>query len=79
MNVFTVYTKIGCPFCTKVKSALELAELQYVELKLGRDFQREEFYNKFGDGSTFPQVSIDGKSIGGCVDTVKYLKENNLV
>jgi len=79
MNVFTVYTKIGCPFCTKVKSALELAELQYVELKLGRDFQRDEFYNKFGEGSTFPQVSIDGKSIGGCVETVKYLKENRLV
>lgn len=79
MNVFTVYTKIGCPFCTKVKSALELAELQYVELKLGRDFQKVEFYDKFGEGSTFPQVSVDGKSIGGCVETVKYLKENNLV
>ena len=79
MNVFTVYTKIGCPFCTKVKSALELAELQYVELKLGRDFQKVEFYDKFGNGSTFPQVSVDGKSIGGCVETVKYLKENNLV
>lgn len=79
MNVFTVYTKIGCPFCTKVKSAFELAELQYVELKLGRDFQKVEFYDKFGEGSTFPQVSMDGKSIGGCVETVKYLKENNLV
>jgi len=79
MNVFTVYTKIGCPFCTKVKLALELAELQYVELKLGRDFQRSDFYDKFGEGSTFPQVSIDGVSIGGCSETVKYLKENNLV
>jgi glutaredoxin len=79
MNVFTVYTKIGCPFCTKVKAALELAELQYVELKLGRDFQKVEFYDKFGEGSTFPQVSMDGKSIGGCAETVKYLKENNLV
>jgi glutaredoxin len=62
-----------------VKSALELAELQYVELKLGRDFQRSDFYDKFGEGSTFPQVSIDGVSIGGCSETVKYLKENNLV
>ena len=31
------------------------------------------------EGSTFPQVSVDGNSIGGCVETVKYLKENNLV
>jgi glutaredoxin len=79
MNVFTVYTKIGCPYCTKVKSALQLAELQYVELKLGTDFQRNEFYDKFGQGSTFPQVSVDDKNIGGCMETVKYLRENNLV
>jgi len=79
MNVFTVYTKIGCPYCTKVKSALQLAELQYIELKLGTDFQRNEFYDKFGQGSTFPQVSVDDKNIGGCMETVKYLRENNLV
>lgn len=79
MNNFTVYTKIGCPFCTKVTSVLELAELQYVEYKLGRDFNREEFYIKFGNGATFPQVVVNDTRIGGCQETVKYLKENNLV
>ena len=38
MNQFTVYTKIGCPYCTKVIAALGLAEQQFVEYKLGRDF-----------------------------------------
>jgi len=79
MNVFTVYSKNGCPYCTKVKSALQLAELQYIELKLGTDFQKSEFYDKFGQGSTFPQVICDDKNIGGCMETVKYLRENNLV
>jgi glutaredoxin 3 len=79
MNVFTIYTKIGCPYCTKVKSVLQLAELQYVELELGRDYQRSEFYDKFGQGSTFPQVIHDEKKLGGCQETVKYLRENNLV
>ncbi|QBP05929.1 glutaredoxin [Synechococcus phage S-H68] len=79
MKVFTVYSKNGCPYCTKVVSALQLAELQYVELKLDRDFDKNQFYADFGQGSTFPQVSVDGKTIGGCMETVKYLKENKLV
>ena len=50
-DIFTVYTKIGCPYCTKVTSVLQLAELQYIEYKLGRDFEYEEFYEKFGENS----------------------------
>ena len=79
MNNFTVYTKIGCPFCTKVISVLKLSELQYVEYKLGRDFDKEQFYDKFGVGATFPQVVVNDTRLGGCQETVKYLKENNLV
>lgn len=78
-DVFTVYTKIGCPYCTKVTNVLQLAELQYVEYKLGRDFQYEEFYEKFGEGSTFPRISYGNELLGGCQETVQYLKENQLV
>jgi len=78
-NNFAVYTTIGCPYCTKVTSALQLAEQRYVEYKLGRDFERDEFYSEFGQGATFPQIQVDGKKLGGCAETVKYLKENDLV
>ena len=76
---FTVYSKDGCPYCIKVQQVLQLAELQYVVYKLNTDFTREEFYAEFGEGSTFPQVMVDEKRIGGCSDTVEYLKEQNLV
>tara|TARA_B000000532_G_C18703279_1_gene334931 strand:- start:437 stop:682 length:246 start_codon:yes stop_codon:yes gene_type:complete len=79
ISEYQVYSKIGCPYCTKVKSVLELAELRFVEYKLGRDFTREEFYSHFGEGATFPRVKLDDTLIGGCTETVKYLKENNLV
>jgi glutaredoxin len=78
-NNFAVYTKIGCPYCTKVIGALQLSEQRYVEYKLGRDFEKDGFYTEFGEGSTFPQITVDGKNLGGCVETVKYLRENNLV
>jgi glutaredoxin len=76
---FTIYSKDGCPYCTKVQQVLKLAELQHVVYKLGVDFNRDEFYSEFGPGSTFPQVIVDDKHIGGCTDTVQYLKEQNLV
>ena len=79
MNNFAVYSKIGCPDCTKVIGALQLAELRFVEYKLGRDFNKEGFYEEFGKGATFPQVLVDGKKLGGCTETVKYLRENKLV
>lgn len=79
MNNFAVYSKNGCPYCTKVINALQLAELQYVEYKLDRDFNREEFYSEFGEGTTFPQVIVGDKKLGGCQETVKYLRENKLV
>jgi glutaredoxin-related protein len=47
--------------------------------KLNRDFTREEFYDKFGEGSTFPRVVKDDELIGGCMETVKYLREQKLV
>jgi len=76
---FTVYSKDGCPYCTKVQQVLELAGLQYVIYKLNSDFTKEEFYAEFGEGSTFPQVIVNDQHIGGCTDTVQYLKEQNLV
>lgn len=79
MNTFTVYSKDGCPFCSKVVGVLTLADLKFVEYKLERDFSRNEFYEQFGNGSTFPQIKLGEEVIGGCSETVKYLKENNLV
>lgn len=76
---FTVYSKDGCPYCEKIKKVLEMKELNYVTYTLNEDFSKEEFYSEFGEGSTFPQVICDDKKLGGCSDTVKYLKEQNIV
>ena len=77
---FTVYSKDGCPYCTKVKQVLELSKLEHVIYTLGEDFDRPGFYSHFGLGSTFPQVVInDIQHLGGCAETVQYLKDNKLV
>ena len=76
---FAVYTMEGCPYCDKVKEVLQLTESKFVVYNLDEHFDRDSFYGEFGQGSTFPQVVVDGKKLGGCVDTVQFLKENKIV
>ena len=75
---FIVYSKDSCPYCYKVEQVLQMTGKRFVTYKLGRDFDRTEFIEKFGEGSTFPQVLYENKKIGGCVDTIKFLKEQSI-
>ena len=76
---FTVYSRTGCDYCERIKTVLRLTGSTYVVYNLGVDFTREEFIAEFGEGATFPQVSCDGKKLGGSVETVKFLREQQKV
>lgn len=75
----TIYSKQDCPYCDKIKQVFKLLDQDFVEYKLDEHFNRENFIAEFGENSTFPRVMIDGKLIGGCTDTIDYLKENNVL
>ena len=75
---FAVYSKDGCPYCDKIKQVMDLTKLSYVVYNLNEDFDRDSFYGEFGQGSTFPQVVVDGIKLGGCVDTIEFLRENKI-
>ena len=77
--MFTIYSMEGCQYCAKIIQVLQLTEQKYVEYKLNRDFTVEEFYDEFPEGTSFPQVLVDYKKIGGCSDTIRYLKEQNIL
>ena len=76
---FAIFSKNGCPYCEKVKNVMELTKLSHVVYNLDEHFDQKSFYGEFGEGATFPQVVVDGKKLGGCVDTIQYLKENKIV
>ena len=75
---FAVYSKDGCPYCDKMKQVMDLTKLSYVVYNLGEHFDRKSFQDEFGRGTTFPQVVVDGKKLGGCVDTIEFLRENKI-
>ncbi len=61
----TVIIRNGCPFCDMAMSLLDENKLSYELLVLDKDFSREEFYQMVPGAKTFPQILINGKSIGG--------------
>lgn len=76
---FTVYSKDKCPYCHKIKQVFDLTEQKYVVYNLDVDFTMDQFYAEFGEGSTFPQVSVENKNIGGCSDTIQFLREQKIL
>ena len=76
---FTVYSKEGCDYCERIKTVLRLTGSTYVVYNLGEDFTKEEFIAEFGEGSTFPQVSCEGKKLGGSIETIQFLKKKRVI
>lgn len=74
-----VYSKVGCPYCDKVERILEALKIEHTILYLGRDYDREFFIEKFSNATTFPQVYIDNKYVGGAKETVNFLREKKVV
>jgi glutaredoxin 3 len=65
MKPVTLYTTEQCPYCTSAKKLLAKREIEYTEINLARDPDgRDELVSKTGM-YTFPQIVIDGESIGG--------------
>ena len=73
-----IYSRSGCPFCSKLIKVVEYEELSHVVYELDRDYTKEEFYEKFGEGSTFPQVMLDDLHLGGCQESIKHMQREKL-
>lgn len=72
----TLFTKPGCPHCSRAKSMLADRGLKYEEVVLGeRGVSYSTLAAVTGAGTT-PQVYIEGQRIGGADDLEKWLHAN---
>tara|TARA_B100000287_G_scaffold196016_1_gene185155 strand:- start:12142 stop:12390 length:249 start_codon:yes stop_codon:yes gene_type:complete len=74
-----IFTKEGCPFCTKIKRVYEEKGWNFQEYKLDVNFTRDQFYGEFGFGATFPQLKVDGKNIGGCNESIQQFRQQGFL
>ena len=78
----TAYTLEGCVHCMHLHELLERSNIpqeRITYVDVGKDLSKEDFLKKFPEAGGFPHVIIDGKSIGGLVETAKYLVKKKMV
>ena len=70
-----IYSKPNCPYCDKAK--LRLVSYNPKIYMLDTDYTREDFFKKFPNARTFPQIILDGKKIGGYFELEKWFEMNS--
>jgi glutaredoxin-like protein len=73
----SLFTKPGCPFCARAKTALTEHGIEYEEIVLGKDATNRSLRAATG-ATTVPQVFIDGKLIGGSEALDEYLRSQQV-
>jgi glutaredoxin-like protein len=68
----SIMTRKGCPYCVKAKGLLRAAGIEFEELILNRDYT-DRSLRAIANATTFPQVFIDGKPIGGAEQLENWL------
>ncbi|MDT9597848.1 glutaredoxin 3 [Sphingosinicella rhizophila] len=74
-----IYTKFGCPYCSRAKYILNSKDVDYEEYDLNSQVgKREEMMQRSNGRHTVPQVFIDGRHIGGCDDLIEADRSGRL-
>ena len=69
-----IYSKNNCGYCDRAKIKLQKYDPK-IQM-LDQDYTREEFFTKFPNAKTFPQIVINNEHVGGFHDLEKWLAFN---
>ena len=78
MKTVTVYTTDHCSRCTSAKALLERRGIAYEEVNLSRDPDSRLELQRCTGMLSFPQIVIDGQSIGGFDELVAADRQGRL-
>lgn len=73
--MFVIYSKDQCVYCDKAVTLLKLKAKEFVEYKLGKDFDRDTILEMFPNARSFPIITLDKRFIGGYNELEKLLNE----
>lgn len=69
MAEVVIYTKPGCPYCTAALALLKRKGAEFTEIVASNDPDKKaEMVARAGGKSTFPQIFVGDKHIGGSDD-----------
>ena len=67
MPVIEIYTTRYCAYCNAAKALLKRKGVAFIEIDLGRDWERrDEMIERANGRMTVPQIFIGSTHVGGC-------------
>lgn len=63
-----IYTKPFCPYCDRAMALLDQKGTPYEEIVASMDADKRQEMRDRSGRTTYPQIFIDGRHIGGCDD-----------
>ena len=74
-----IYTKFGCPYCSRAKALLGQKGIDYEEYEINSlPGKRDEMLERSNGRHTVPQIFIDGRHVGGSDDLAELERAGRL-
>lgn len=70
MSKIEIYTRPGCGYCTHAKRLLTNKGIEFVEYDVYQNPENIKQMQARTSGRTYPQIFIEGNSIGGFTELV---------
>ena len=80
MPPVTIYTKPFCPYCVRALALLRAKGVDFTEVEDAAfdPVKKREMVDKAGGRSTFPQIFIGDRHVGGCDDLMALERAGRL-
>ena len=78
MSVVTIYTRPFCGYCSRAMSLLGTKDVTINEIEAGFDPEKRNEMIRRSGASTFPQIFIGDRHIGGCDDLMALDRQGEL-
>lgn len=80
MAAVTIYTRPFCPYCSRALQLLKTKGADFTEVDdaFADAAKKRAMVEKAGGGSTFPQIFVGDRHIGGCDDMLALDRSGEL-
>jgi len=78
MSEVTIYTKPYCPYCVRAVDLLEKKGVTFTEIEAAFDPEKRQEMMQRSGRTTFPQIFVGERHIGGCDDIMALERAGQL-